>query len=36
MWWAGGHAYPPKDELIESQDRAMSFAREIVAARSRS
>jgi hypothetical protein len=33
VWWEGGHAYPPLDELIDAQDRAIRFARAIVAAK---
>jgi dipeptidyl aminopeptidase/acylaminoacyl peptidase len=33
VWWEGGHAYPPLDELIDSQDRALRFASAIVAAK---
>jgi dipeptidyl aminopeptidase/acylaminoacyl peptidase len=33
VWWDGGHAYPPKDELIDSQERALRFAATIVAAK---
>jgi dipeptidyl aminopeptidase/acylaminoacyl peptidase len=31
VWWDGGHAYPPIDELIDSQERAIAFAAAIVA-----
>ncbi|HZD73249.1 MAG TPA: prolyl oligopeptidase family serine peptidase [Actinomycetota bacterium] len=31
VWWQGGHGYPPEDELIDAQDRALRFARAIVA-----
>jgi dienelactone hydrolase len=30
VWWEGGHAYPPEEELIDSQERALRFAAAIV------
>jgi dipeptidyl aminopeptidase/acylaminoacyl peptidase len=34
VWWEGGHAYPPTEEMIESQERAQRFAAGVVAAKS--
>jgi dipeptidyl aminopeptidase/acylaminoacyl peptidase len=32
VWWEGGHAWPPQDQLIDSQERAMRFAATVLAA----